>query len=151
MVNNYSFYPYEGVIKEYIDRYKFQGDYQLRHIFVNLMKKQLPQDCVIVPIPISAETMHKRHFNQVVGWLDLKFTPALIAKPKAKSQFEKNRLERLLTGQPFEIDAKYSTQIEAKDICLVDDIYTTGATVHHAAQLLKSAGAKTVRSITLAR
>jgi competence protein ComFC len=47
----------------------------------------------------------------------------------------------------------YISQKEAvagKDIILIDDVTTTGATLFEAHKILKQAGAQTVRAITLA-
>lgn len=41
--------------------------------------------------------------------------------------------------------------VKDKDILLVDDIYTTGSTLRHAATMLLEAGAKSVSSLTLIR
>ncbi len=47
--------------------------------------------------------------------------------------------------------ASGAVNIAGKDILIVDDIYTTGSTIRHAAKVLKNAGASTVLSLTLAR
>lgn len=149
---NQSLYSYDGVIKEYIDRYKFQGDYRLRKLVATQITELIKKYEVVVPIPINQVTMGVRKFNQVTGWLEeVNYTMALTAKPKLKAQFQKNRSERLQTQQPFAMNEKYVEMIKQKQICLVDDIYTTGTTLHHAAQLLLDNGAQSVRSITLAR
>ncbi|EUJ24176.1 hypothetical protein PGRAN_05631 [Listeria grandensis FSL F6-0971] len=41
--------------------------------------------------------------------------------------------------------------IQAKEILLLDDIYTTGATLHLAAEALINEGAKSVSSLTIFR
>ncbi|MGY4788699.1 ComF family protein [Bacillus sp. OHL2] len=46
---------------------------------------------------------------------------------------------------------KQTDAIVQRDIILVDDIYTTGATIYDAARILKDAGAKSVSSFTLIR
>ena len=43
---------------------------------------------------------------------------------------------------------KNSTYIEGKNIILVDDLFTTGATVNDASRALKAAGAKQVGVFT---
>jgi predicted amidophosphoribosyltransferase len=40
---------------------------------------------------------------------------------------------------------------QGKSIVLVDDLYTTGATVHSAAETLKSAGATRIGVLTFSR
>nr|WP_165861000.1 phosphoribosyltransferase [Lactiplantibacillus pentosus] len=51
------------------------------------------------------------------------------------------------------IDPKLTTptDITGQSILIVDDIYTTGRTIRHAASLLLENGAKSVTGLTLAR
>lgn len=69
----------------------------------------------------------------------------LLIKTKAEAQGKKTKKERLKTTNLFET----IQTIEATNYILFDDIYTTGATIHHAAKVLKDAGAKRVDAITL--
>ena len=41
--------------------------------------------------------------------------------------------------------------LKNKEIILVDDIYTTGSTLHQAAEILQREGAKSIKSVTIAR
>jgi predicted amidophosphoribosyltransferase len=41
--------------------------------------------------------------------------------------------------------------VSRASVCLVDDVYTTGATAHAAASALRKVGARTVEVVTLAR
>ena len=43
---------------------------------------------------------------------------------------------------------KNPTDVEGKNVVLIDDLYTTGATVHSAAETLKTAGAARVAALT---
>jgi len=43
---------------------------------------------------------------------------------------------------------KNSTDVEGKSVVLIDDLFTTGATLHNAAQVLKTAGAARVGVLT---
>jgi predicted amidophosphoribosyltransferase len=46
---------------------------------------------------------------------------------------------------------KHPEQIAGLRVLLIDDVYTTGATVNECAKILKKAGAKEVHVMTLAR
>ncbi|WP_243685920.1 ComF family protein [Lentilactobacillus rapi] len=44
-----------------------------------------------------------------------------------------------------------SSELAEKNVTIIDDVYTTGTTIRHAASLLYQAGAASVIGITLAR
>ena len=52
--------------------------------------------------------------------------------------------------QPFEL-LESNGKIRKQRVLLVDDVYTTGRTLFHAAELLYENGAETVKSLTFAR
>ncbi|WP_249937878.1 ComF family protein [Niallia circulans] len=66
-----------------------------------------------------------------------------------KNNRKKTRKQRLQIENIFKIEQKEA--VIAQDIVLVDDIYTTGATLRNAAKVLKEAGAKSITSFTIAR
>ena len=65
-----------------------------------------------------------------------------------KASSSKNRSERLATELPFFIKTGVTIP---KKILLIDDIYTTGATVNRVKRLLENAGAEEVRTFSLVR
>lgn len=152
MVSHESLYRYNEQMADYISRYKFLGDYLLRLVFAAEVKKYFKDkgSYTLVPIPLSEHRMEERGFNQVSGLLTaagLSFQE-LLQKEETKKQSEKTRQERLSLHQPFSI--REQATIPDK-IIIVDDIYTTGATIQLARQLLMKEGAKTVKSFSLAR
>ncbi|MCK8628907.1 ComF family protein [Apilactobacillus kunkeei] len=108
---------------------------------------------MIVPIPVSIETKMNRGFNQVIGLLgDIEYVDALMVKEKRKvRQSELNRQQRIHNKQVFTINPKHVSEIIDQKILLVDDIYTTGTTIRHAANVLRANGAKQVVGLTLCR
>lgn len=155
ILKNQAIFCYDSLIKEYFERYKFQGDFKLRLVFQNILSnkiKELGKNKIVVPIPVSTQTWQARGFNQVEGLLEhVKFKRLLAIKPNYHKdpQARKSRAERLQLQQPFCLSPK--AEISGQDILLVDDVYTTGRTLYHARDLLLAAQVRSVISLTLAR
>lgn len=132
-------FSYEEGFKEWIHEFKFMGNYRLKNCFsteiANYFSKK---EALVCPIPLSKERLETRGFNQVEVMLEAANVPMvhLLSKPyHFEAQSEKDREQRLAMPQPFKVNENVS-QIKGKSIILVDDVYTTGRTLFHAAQLL---------------
>ncbi|NHM29972.1 ComF family protein [Neobacillus terrae] len=148
---NISLYVYNDFLKEVIARFKYRGDYVIAKAFANPIKEKLIGD-VFIPIPLSEERLFERGFNQSEALLSGAGIPAtlgILTRVHTEKQSKKTRNERIHLPQVFQITE--DTKIYGKKVVLIDDIYTTGSTLRHAAKLLKEAGAKSVESFTLAR
>lgn len=135
-------------MKEYLHQYKFLQDVALAKVFAQELKQAFQsREGIIVPIPMHPEKLVLRTFAQVEELLIAAKIPyeQLLTKTSLDTQGKKTKMERLITANLFET----IKTIEAKNYILFDDIYTTGATIHHAAKILKDAGAKRVDAITL--
>lgn len=153
---------YDGVIKELIHEFKYRDkDYlgkSLAKIMADFIKTyELPLDCVdyIVPVPLHDTRLREREFNQaevlsrhICEEFDKDLITGIIRRSRyTKTQTELNPDERLLNvKQSFHTTGDLS----GKNVLLVDDVLTTGATSSEAAHALKSAGANIVFVLTLA-
>lgn len=154
LLEHRALYRYNAAMKDYMQRYKFSGDYALRAVFRSVLLQHLKDysDYIKVPIPISDQTWLTRGFNQVTGLLEgCHYQELLSVRAHQKAhQSQLNRQKRMTRKQPFElIDG--TINLQGKSILLIDDIYTTGNTMYYAADLLYSVGAQVVRSVSLAR
>ncbi|MFL2099540.1 ComF family protein [Desemzia sp. FAM 23991] len=156
--HNEALYEYNEFMKEWIEAYKFKGDYRLGKVFAEPLKykveKRADTESVIIPIPISKKSMDIRGFNQVKGLLDfagLSYNEVLVHVGIGEKQSSKNRQQRMTSSQPFEIKPSKRIEIECRNILLIDDVYTTGRTLFHAADCLFLNGAANVQSLTIAR
>lgn len=155
--HNEALFRYNEAMQAYFHQYKFSGDYQLRQVFATVFQQAVRQRiahtaAIVVTIPVTLATMQTRGFNQVSGWIPTIETAAVLttqATTKLVPQSKKDRHARLLTPQPFKLTTP--TDITGQSILIVDDIYTTGRTIRHAASLLLENGAKSVTGLTLAR
>ncbi|MBD3859256.1 ComF family protein [Bacillus sp. 28A-2] len=156
LVKNRSVYAYNDLMKDVLARFKFRGDTALAELFKRdvraVFKRSFSmKEPVLLPIPLSQERLKERGFNQSVVIATLIGVPILqpLVKIHQSKQSKKNKSERLDQKGLFQL--KQSDAILQKDIVLIDDIYTTGATIYDAANILKDAGAKSVSSFTLIR
>jgi len=150
---NISLYHYNEHLKEIIARYKYRGDYALASIFASEIKKVASESGadLYVPIPLSEARLYERGFNQSEALLTMAKLPVakILTRKHSEKQSKKSRKERLEQSDVFEIQKNYA--IQGEKILLIDDIYTTGSTIRHAAKVLKNAGVKQIISLTLAR
>lgn len=150
---NESLFRYNDFMKEVMARFKFRGDYILIHVFQELVKIKLRSfnADLFIPIPLSNERLYERGFNQAEAIIvhSGRIPSTLLLRHHSEKQSKKTRLERIKFSQVFQTHAEIN--LEGKKIVLVDDIYTTGSTLRHAAKLLKENGAAKVYSVTLAR
>ena len=109
---------------------------------------------IIIPVPIYETRLKKRGYNQTELLLNnfeekdkIDFT--LVSKIKdTGSQTDKTYGERLAAlTDAFIVNDK--TKIKNKNILIVDDVFTTGATCNSLAKTLLKAGAKSVKALTL--
>lgn len=141
-------YSYNEPMKEYLHQYKFLQDVALAKVFSGKLQQGFQKnEGIVVPIPMHPEKLKLRTFSQVDELLSAAQIPfqQVLTKTTSDSQGKKTKKERLKTTNLFEVIGN----IEATNYILFDDIYTTGATIHHAAKILKDAGAKRVEVITL--
>lgn len=113
-------------------------------------------DCV-VPIPLSAERLAERGYNQsllLAHQISAAKTQAelLLRTRHTPSQRTLPRAQRLanLTGA-FAIDPLRMAEVRGQRVVLVDDVMTSGASLHTAALALREAGALHISAVVLAR
>ncbi len=114
---------------------------------------------ILVPIPMSAERRRERGYNQTESLCEavlkldseklLEYKPDLLEKVKhtASQTLIKNRKLRL---ENMENSMKSSAEAKGRNIIVVDDVTTTGATFRDARRALREAGAKKILCVALA-
>ncbi|MEX2784429.1 ComF family protein [Streptococcus sp. H49] len=143
---------YNQAMKDYFSRYKFQGDYLLRKVFASELKACLNRykHYSIVPVPLSKERYEKRKFNQVEGLLEAANIDyiSLLSRSGSVQQSSRSKEERLHKNLGFKLKKRKKYP---DNVLIVDDIYTTGATLQSLKKLLYENGIKNVKTFSLAR
>lgn len=130
---------------------------------VSFFNHQIPLPDILIPVPIHSRKLRARGFNQselLADFLSENLAPgmtlpiikdALKRKKSTPSQMKiKNYQARRKNIQGAFIVLK-SEEIKRKNILLVDDVATTGATLLECARVLKAAGARKISAIVVAR
>ncbi len=117
-------------------------------------------DAVLVPIPLHRWRLWQRGFNQslliarsIARQTEQEVLPSVILRTKKTSPLgglSRTARSREVSGA-FVIDKAQSEAIKERQVLLVDDVYTTGATTNACARVLKRAGAQTVHVLCWAR
>lgn len=120
----------------------------------------LPENTLIVPVPLHWTRMLKRRYNQsallakaLSKQLALPSCPdALVRRRPTGSLDGLGRAERYASLEgAIKVSAKRRAQLLGRSVLLVDDVMTSGATFHTCAQALQAAGITEIRTIALAR
>lgn len=155
---------YEGVIMEAISRMKYGGLTRLARPLGNLLAEyqdpefSLSENDLVIPVPLHIRRLRERGFNQSLllarqvsrrRSIPLNFT-ALQRARQTQPQTQLSGAERRKNVRgAFEVGK--TEAVEGKRILLIDDVFTTGATVQECANVLRKAGASEVQVLTLAR
>jgi competence protein ComFC len=132
----------------------------LQKLFVKRFQSSVFQDAfLIIPVPLSKKRFLERGFNQAA-------VLSKILARKTNINFDEQSLVRNLHTQMHRVgmdgkaraksvenafEVKRPKFIENKKILLVDDVFTSGATVSNCAKVLKQSGADKVYVFTLAK
>ena len=153
---------YEGALRESVLRLKRQP-YLPQHVLSLLAeamrREPLSQSTRVVPVPLHPKRLKTRGFNQA----------SIVAEAVAKAvklPLDEVSLVRVSTTEKYRagLDVKgrrdtvagaflvsHPRLIEGENILLIDDVFTTGATVSACAEVLINAGAAKVYVLTVAR
>lgn len=148
-------------IPHVIHQFKYENRFALAEPLAALMGEAWPQwqtaVNLIIPIPMHKTRQRKRGYNQS-ALLAQKFSKH-IDKPYSEDALQRTRHTRpqmglskraRLTNLSGAFNAN-SRSVQNKDILLIDDVCTTGATLVAATKTLLAAGANSVSGYCLAR
>lgn len=147
---------FDGVAARVIRAFKEDGRTALASALGDVLREVWPPewDAVPVPIPASASSMRRRGYAPVVlvcrraGWRPYELLR--LARPTA-DQRALGREERAVNlSGVMGVRGRAVARLAGRDVVLVDDVVTTGATLAEAARALAAAGIHVIGAVTIA-
>ncbi|CAB5688685.1 DNA utilization protein GntX [Delftia tsuruhatensis] len=158
-------YPWQAVIGDF----KFRGDTGLAHSLAALLleqsavREQLDGCDMLLPMPLSPQRLRERGFHQALllaralaarsGPMAGKLRPHAVQRSHTEhAQHDLPRSARLRQlRKVFRVPPSELRHVRGRRILLIDDVMTTGASLHALATCLRGAGAADIGALVLAR
>ena len=112
---------------------------------------------VICPVPLHGRRMVRRGFNQA-AWLAKRLGPGKLQMQLLRRIRRTEPQVRLGPDQrrdnvagAFAVDRRRAGLVQSRRVLIIDDVLTTGSTLHECASALRVAGAADVRVLTISR
>jgi competence protein ComFC len=163
-----SFFRYDGVVKKAIKaiKYRFVSDVSSEYISLipaemfTALRMLKPTPSYIIPIPLHRTRFNERGFNQaevlgrgVASRLQIPLWADILRRIKQTTPqvAMKDRQERLKNMEHVFSVSDSHQELSGQSVIVCDDVFTTGATMRQAANVLKRKGAAFVWAVTIAR
>lgn len=147
---------YGDIARHVALRLKYAGRIGLaRMIAAQLLRhvRALPQDALLVPVPLHWTRLWGRSFNQsvliareIAALSDHKLCPDMLRRTRRTTPLGglSGRERRNMVAGAFALHEKRADLLKGRHIMLVDDVYTSGATTDACIRVLKKGGASAV-------
>ncbi|MEK7071422.1 MAG: phosphoribosyltransferase family protein [Patescibacteria group bacterium] len=164
-------------IKKSIRLFKYKSRKRLANIFAEVLYYRILEELsdlavmenfrhvILIPIPLSRKRYRERGFNQTellcqkLVALDknanFRLEKNILIRPKdsehqARLENRRERLQNIIGSFAIKNEQQNEEKIKGRNIILIDDVTTTGATLSEARKTLKQAGAKKIIAFTIA-
>jgi ComF family protein len=150
------YFEEEGALQSVIHALKYEDMTRLGEVYGEELGASLSAEPVcadarlIIPVPLHAQKERERGYNQssyicagIARVLTLPIARNIVSRRKnTRSQTKLSAAARLENVKDaFNVDARAAAVLRGAAVILVDDVMTTGATMHSCALALRTAGA----------
>ena len=163
-LSSYLYFTKGGIVQKLIHVIKYKGQKEAAKEVARWYGCQLKSENklideidVIIGVPLHRSRLQQRGYNQA-DWIAEGFAEAfniplrtdiLIRSRFKESQTRKNRIERWENVKTV-FSVINQAEVQGKNIAIVDDVLTTGATIEACSIELLNAGCKSISVLTLA-
>jgi len=153
-----------GPAAQCVRAFKYRRDWAAGRALALLLRERTPAEMlgwaeIICPVPLHRLRLLGRGFNQA-AWLARRLDQGqdrlrarlLLRLRHTRPQARLNGQDRLANvSGAFAVNPRLAAQVDGRRVLLVDDVQTTGATLHECTMALLAAGAVQVRALTVSR
>ena len=148
-----------NALKRLVGDFKFNSERGHAYVIADLLNSALPilpDDTVIIPIPTIAPHIRRRGFGHTELIAKILANKRHLACDRHLLLRANNSVQHGLSIRERQKQSRKAFRINNRktipsEVLLVDDIYTTGATIISASKLLKQTGVKTINVAIVAR
>ncbi len=146
----------DAEVRRLVHQLKYDGWWRLADAFALRMVPLLHDagDADLVPIPLAPGRARRRGYNQAVHLaraLGARTGHAVRPSRLARIRDTPSQTRLAPDARRSNLDGAFWARADPRRAVLVDDVFTTGATLCSAAKALLDAGARDVRAVTFAR
>ncbi|MFS4468826.1 ComF family protein [Maribacter sp. 2210JD10-5] len=148
--SSFLFYAEQGIVKNLIHHLKYKNQEQIGAFLGDWYGATIKENGFltaidfVIPVPLHQKKLKKRGYNQVALFaerlafhLNSRYWPdALIKTADTRTQTKRTRLSRWYDNRSL-YELSDSKLLEHKNVLLVDDVITTGATMEICTQAFK--------------
>ena len=158
----YAPFPYDDICEFAIPKIKFDGKKEIARFFGIILGQRIRENDIavdlVVPVPLSSQRLEERGFNQAEEIaLPVAYateaplrTDVLVRKVNTERQTELKDNESRVRNVRGVFEVAPEWEVEGLTVIVVDDVATTGATLHEAAAALLDNGASKVLCVAFA-
>ncbi|OGO12805.1 MAG: hypothetical protein A2Z66_13340 [Chloroflexi bacterium RBG_13_66_10] len=156
-----SYARYEGVLTRAILHLKYRPNQRLAARMAGWLAEVCRRDnwqpALVIPVPLSPRRLRRRGYNQMD--LVAAALAALLGIPLGSDALSRVRETRSQVGldpvgRRLNVEGAFQASrdaVQGKEVLLVDDLFTTGATLAACASALREAGSGDVYGLTIGR
>ena len=154
--------PYEHGLRASVlesKRRPYLAPFVIRLLTTIAQREPLNEATRIIPVPLHETRTRERGFNQaaviaeaIAGQLRLPVDEASLVRVSGSEKYRAGldpKGRRDTVAEAFAV--RHARLVESENILLIDDVFTTGATVNACAEALVASGARNVYVLTIAR
>lgn len=156
-------FPWDGLLQ----RYKFHRAIELREALLDRLDEALTAAealaeaaAIVLPVPLTGARLRERGYNQsweiarrLAGRRGLRCEAELLLRVRDTAQQAQLPLaERDANVRgAFALEPRRAAELRGQHVALVDDVMTSGATLHEIARVVRQAGATRIEAWVVAR